>query len=219
MKILFLNAGYFTTINGVYHQYLTYAYRYLRNTKKIKENFLSEFNKIIADEDPDVICLVEVKKRDLAPLLINHQHHLIRNKYGRSGQNSAAILTKEPSLFTHGFTKRGSKKLIITSHLLGKKIACVHLALSKSARKNQVRQISTEYRDCIIAGDFNTTCEHEMAVFNKTHFISNLGPTFPSHHPKKQLDYFLIPKEYGENFTIRKIKSKISDHLPIVLEI
>jgi len=219
MKILFLNAGYFTNITGLYKEYLLYGYRYIKNPHHSKQQFYNDFDKIIKEEKPDIICMVEVKEKDILPLIRNYKYSSVRNKYGNGGQNSAAILTNIKSTFNAHYTTHGSKKLVLTTYHAQIKLACVHLSLRKKARKQQLRQLSSEFKDYIIAGDLNTQNSHELDVFHKTHYISDLGGTFPSNNPKKQLDYFLIPRHLGENFTTKKIISKISDHLPIILEI
>lgn len=218
MKILFLNAGYFTNITGLYKEYLLYGYRYIKNPHHSKQQFYNDFNKIMEAESPDIICMVEVKGSDIGPLIENYEYTSVRNKYGNDGQNSAAILTNIRSTFNAHYTAHGSKKLVLTTYHDHIKLACVHLSLRKKTRKQQLRQLSIEFKDYIIAGDLNTMYKHELDIFRKTHYISNLGPTFPSYDPKKELDYFLVPKYLGEDFTTRKIMSKVSDHLPIILE-
>lgn len=61
-KILLVNLGCCTGMDGSISDYLTKFYRFLFLPKKIENNVVRKLKKIIEKNSPDLVCLLEVKE-------------------------------------------------------------------------------------------------------------------------------------------------------------
>ena len=102
----------------------------------------------------------------------------------------------------------------------------VHLALSYKARQEQIlhlyRLVKETKRPYILAGDFNAFMgEDEIQLLMSASGLQNadkdLMPSYPSHNPKRHLDFILhSPEIKVTKFWMPQIL--LSDHLPLVLD-
>lgn len=243
-KILLLNLGYCSGLSGSAAQYIFASYRYLFSPQKIRRKIIADFKAMIVRENPDIICLAEVRSgqqiRDLMPA--GYSFCNIENKYGKRSplrifplfrKNSNAFIARQPLQCKKHFLAHGIKKLVYEIYLPDgynsfsacPKLFFVHLALGKKIRAKQFKELSrlmrknTDGRETILCGDFN--------IFNGNSeiasFIAETGlkltassSTFPACNPKCHLDLFLCSKNICA--CAKTLSDKISDHLPVILE-
>jgi endonuclease/exonuclease/phosphatase family metal-dependent hydrolase len=206
---------------------------------------LGEIINFIKPLDPDVIGLIEVDNgsyrshRKSQPEVIAEalgHFHCYSSKYAEQSrwrrmpiykQQGNAFLTKDT---IHGerfhFFERGMKRLVIELELERVTFFLVHLALSYKARQEQIRHlyhlVKETNRPYIVAGDFNAFMGEKeiqllLAASNLQNADPSMQPTFPSHKPKRHLDFILhSPDIRVEKFWMPSIQ--LSDHLPLVLD-
>ncbi len=241
MRILVYNIAYGTGGPQALFEHLCTMHRYIRTPHTHLEKILG----FIQEVDPDVLGLIEVDTgsyrtnyKNQVEVIANHisHHHHSSVKYGRRLlPNSIPILRKQANAVLtkqkvpHGkfhFFPVGFKRLIIEVEVEGIKFFLVHLALQKAIRRKQISHLA-KLADgggpVIIAGDFNTLSgAHELhALQDRLGLFNPNGshlPTYPSWKPRKQLDFILCSKSLKvKNFRIPDVK--LSDHLPLILEL
>jgi endonuclease/exonuclease/phosphatase family metal-dependent hydrolase len=127
----------------------------------------------------------------------------------------------------HHHLRGSAKKLVVETMLPDLTILTIHLPLSKKGRRVHLQElaktVNTHQGNIIIGGDFNlfygTT---ELTDFLATTGLKAAGepqPTFPAAKPRFHLDLFLY-RFVDTTITprVRTIDSKLSDHLPVLLE-
>ena len=124
------------------------------------------------------------------------------------------------------YFERGMKKLVIELELEKVTFFLVHLALSYKARQEQIlhlyRLVRETKRPYILAGDFNAFMgESEIQLLMSASGLQNadlkLQPSYPSHKPRKHLDFILHSPEIKVNkFWLPEVQ--LSDHLPLILD-
>lgn len=206
---------------------------------------LDEITEFIRPLDPDVIGLIEVdngsyrsRKKSQAEKMADElgHFHSYCSKYGTNSrwqhipvynQQGNAFLAKDTIQGEkfHYF-ERGMKKLIIELELEKVIIFLVHLALGYKARQEQILHlynlVKETDRPYILAGDFNAFGgEKEIQLLMSASGLKNadpeIRPTFPSHKPKKHLDFILhSPEIVITKFWIPDVQ--LSDHLPLVID-
>ncbi len=162
--------------------------------------------------------------------------HSYRSKYGATSrwqripiynQQGNAFLAKDT---IHGekfhYFERGMKKLVIELELEHVTFFLVHLALSYKARQEQILHlynlVKETNRPYILAGDFNAFMgEKEIQLLMSASGLKNadkdMQPSYPSHNPKKHLDFILHSPEIQVNkFWMPDVQ--LSDHLPLVID-
>ena len=234
-KILLLNTGYLTSLNGSKKDYLLKSYRYIINSKKIQKEAIKRFKDITKKEKPDLILLIEIRKNQIKEIIPkNYKFYDSETKYGKNSIlrklplfkiQCNGFISKNRLSFKKEYLKNGTKKILYIIDLPKRiKLFLFHFSLKKKVRIKQFEELENlvkNYKYKIICGDFNIYkgIDELNSLIKKADLkISNNKPTFPSFKPKKNLDIFLCSKEL-------KIKSKvlnnlkISDHLPVVLEI
>jgi endonuclease/exonuclease/phosphatase family metal-dependent hydrolase len=234
-KILLINLGYCTGINGFFWQYAAKLHRYIFLPKIVEKRTLQKLKQVISREDPDMVCLVEIKKGKQVRSLISDQYlfHDVKIKYGEKSilkmcpffyNKGNAFIAKENFSFKRHYLESGTKKLVYEIILPNNlSLFLVHLPLSKISRNKQLKSIAklTEKNEQkIICGDFNILRglkELESLLKGSDLKIIDPEPTFPAFKPRKFLDLFLCSGSIKA--TARVINSQISDHLPVVLEI
>lgn len=238
-KILLFNMGYFSGLDGSTFNYIFKAHRYFFPSKNVIDKVSNGFNKIILTENPDIICLVEVRKKQIKYLFnkVNKQYKFsdFETKYVSNGLSEVlpvlknycnGFISKEKTDFKKFFIKNGFKKLMYEIKIYGKiKILFFHFALGKEVRTKQFLEIKKiiekyDHNNTIICGDFNIfngTLELNRLLENSNLQLCHKIPTFPAHNPKKAIDLFIASKNLIVKSKI--IKSDISDHLPVLLEV
>ncbi len=234
-KILLINLGYCTGINGFFWQYIAKMHRYIYLPRTIEKNILQKLQNIIAKEDPDIICLVEIKKGKQVRSLISEDYlfYDVKTKYGEKSflkkmpffyNKGNAFIAKEDFSFQAHYLQHGTKRLVYEIILPNKiSLLLVHFSLTKRVRKKQfqsITQLPLAHKQFIVCGDFNVfggLGELDQLVENSNLQIINPAPTFPAFSPSKSLDLFLCSRDIPAS--ARVLDEKVSDHLPVVLEI
>lgn len=234
-KILLINLGYCTGINGFFWQYIAKMHRYVYLPRTVEKTILQKLKDVIAKENPDVICLVEIKKGRQVRTLVSEDYlfHAANTKYGEKSllkkmpffyNKGNAFIAKEDLSFKVHYMKHGTKSLayeIILPNNIS--LLLVHFSLTKSVRKKQfqcITQLPLTHKQFIVCGDFNVfggLRELDHMVENSNLQIINPTPTFPAFKPSKSLDLFLCSRDIPAS--ARVLDDQISDHLPVVLEI
>jgi endonuclease/exonuclease/phosphatase family metal-dependent hydrolase len=157
-------------------------------------------------------------------------------KYGASSFNlRLPIVRKQGNALlaaprVHGerfhYFDSGIKRLIIELELEECAVFLVHLSLKYRHRQGQLRSlhdlVEKTNKPVIIAGDFNTFWgEHEIFLFMKATGLRSANlhsqPSYPSHAPRKELDFVLYSKGITvTNFSIPNVA--FSDHLPLICD-
>lgn len=206
---------------------------------------LDEITEFIRPLDPDVIGLIEVDNgsyrsgRKSQPEKIADElghFHSYCSKYGTTSrwqripiynQQGNAFLAKDTIRGEkfHYF-ERGMKKLVIELELEHVTFFLVHLALSYKARQEQILHlyhlVKATGRPYMVAGDFNAFMgENEIQLLMSASGLQNadkdMQPSYPSHKPRKHLDFILHSPEIKINrFWMPDVQ--LSDHLPLVVD-
>jgi endonuclease/exonuclease/phosphatase family metal-dependent hydrolase len=234
-KILLLNTGYCSGLDGSLSNYFFHGYRFLFTPKKIENNISLKIEEMIKMENPDLICLIEVRKGSYLMKFLEKKYSFydIEVKYGKKSflklfpffyKNGNAFISKNKLKFKKIFLKNGSKKLAYEIILPGKiKLLMFHFSLLSIVRKEQFREIEKiigKKGRKIVCGDFNIFNgfnEVNGVIKDLNLKIINNRPTFPSYKPRKFFDLFLCSKEIKTK--IKNLNYKISDHLPVLIEI
>lgn len=222
MKILFWNLWYARWYNWP-SDHFKYPHRLLGTSERVVDTVLSQVERLIQKEQPDVCGFVEVQSRFLFG---KHFAHCARKefftKYGESSfagnisflrWNWNAVLCKEDTWKIKDiYLSHGVKKLLIEvtkAHWVT--ILVWHFSLRPypktssiipNIRKKQFEEIIVKYshtkENLIIAWDFNIfewMKELEYLCQELDLEIVHAGPTYPSQKPQKILDLFLVSKK------------------------
>jgi endonuclease/exonuclease/phosphatase family metal-dependent hydrolase len=213
----------------------------LGHTQHHMENIID----FIDEVNPDVIGLLEVdngsyrsgRKCQVEKIAEKLGHfHSYCSKYGQDSKwQNIPIYNKQGNAFLakdcikgekfHYF-ERGMKKLVIELELEHITFFLVHLALSFKVRQSQILHLYQMIREAdrpyIVAGDFNAFAgEDEIKLLMSASGLKNadlkLQPSYPSHKPKRHLDFILhSPEIKVTNFCTPRVE--LSDHLPLVVD-
>jgi len=240
MRFLFYNIRYGTGHGPAYHIPFPFS-GFFKKTGNQLEQIVS----FIRSVNPDIIGLVEVdsgsyrsqKTCQVAAIAnkLNH-YHVVETKYGeKSMANHVPVLNKQgngvlcrETILSHHFHyfEEGVKRLVIEVELPDVVIFIVHLSLKFKHRQQQLehlhRIVCKSKKPVIVAGDFNTfNGDREIHLFLAAANLVNANhaglPSYPSHNPKKHLDFiFHSPQLSVEDFSIPDIQ--LSDHAPLICD-
>lgn len=152
-KILLLNLGYCTGINGSSLQYFFKCYRYFYLPRKVEKSILDKLKTVILKENPDLICLMEIKQGEQIKTLIDNEYPFssIETKYGKKSllrkfpffkNNSNAFIAKNKLLFRQYYLKNGIKKLVYEIALPNNiSLVMAHFSLNKRTRNKQFKEM------------------------------------------------------------------------------
>lgn len=235
-RILLMNLGYATGIDGSASSYLLRWYRYLYTPRWIIRQIRQSMYQLLHREHPDLCCFVEIHhKHGFVPHPHAYTSH-IDVKYGwRSPlrflpffrDNCNGFFSHHPLKFTKRYFRSGTKKLIYDIELgNGLNLLLVHFSLRAETRRKQCRELKTILQgrtNVILCGDFNTLRGprelHTLAKACNLRIVNARTPTFPAVHPRKALDLFLCPKAMtGVKAEVLE-SVQLSDHLPVMLEV
>jgi endonuclease/exonuclease/phosphatase family metal-dependent hydrolase len=206
---------------------------------------LEEITRFIGANDPDVVGLIEVDTGSIRTGMVNQadliaerlgHYSTYQCKYGEDSLNTMLpIVRKQANAFlaaprVHGerfhYFDTGIKRLIIELELEDVAIFLVHLSLKYRHRHFQLRHlyelVSRSQKPVIVAGDFNTFWgEHEIYLFMQASGLTSANerglPSYPSHAPRKELDFILYSKGIEpRSFQIPQVRH--SDHLPLIFD-
>lgn len=237
-RILLLNLGYETGLDGSLRGYLTQSWRYLHTPEYVVQSVRKGFSDLIARVQPDICCVLEMH-HDPALLKTFAAYHCrhVHPKYGnasvlrrlpffRDNCNGIFAMDRLPCAMRQ--FKHGTKKLLYDvkvaqdfSLLVG------HFSLHASVRQEQFAEIAELVhgrKHSIVCGDFNDFggCKELNGLLKETDLRvvrPVCGETFPACHPKRPLDLFLCSKNI-KNVHVEILKDvHLSDHLPVLLTV
>ena len=234
LKILLLNLGYCTGLNGSLQHYFLRFYRYLYTPRNIQNGILQKLRNIIAREQPDLCCLLEITKPQMKTLLNKqYRYPMLENKYGKKSmlyylpvfrKKCNGFLARKGVPFKRYFFRHGTKKLVYAISLPNNlTVVMAHFSLIRSTREKQfkeVKQLITGKKKAIVCGDFNIFdgLEEVAPLLEQTNMrIMQTDVTFPAYKPKRALDLFICSKNLKTSCTV--LNDQLSDHLPVVLEV
>lgn len=235
MKVLLLNLGYCSGLDGSMHDYVLHGPRYLHTPARIAAMVENAVLQLVSLEQPDICCFLELhKKSALVKDLRDFPCFDVEDKYGLKSllrhlpffrDNCNAFFARTDVPYQKRFFKKGSKKLIYELQI-GNEVSLLmcHFSLSQTVRQRQFRELEDiigDRKKVILCGDFNIfkgTAEIEelMTICNLESIAHE--PTFPSIHPRRTLDLFLCTKDLHITRCETMHDFHGSDHLPVVLE-
>jgi endonuclease/exonuclease/phosphatase family metal-dependent hydrolase len=241
MKILIYNIAYSTGLKGSLLGYLMNFWRYLVWAPRKTFLSLAEF---LGVQDSDIICLLETDVGSLRNRFTNQVRSLAErlslpfwwtaSKYGpRALQNLIPTLRKqhdavlsriEGEMRLHHL-KSGIKRLVQEFVVKGISLFVVHLALRRSVREKQLKELTIIVKQCprpfLVCGDFNIFKGlNEVQEFIRENHL-NLVQTqasFPSIKPRVLVDLILAREDIKVK-DVGVVDVLFSDHLPVWVEI
>lgn len=234
MKLLLLNLGYCSGLDGSMHDYVFHGPRYLHTPSRIAAAVENAVMQLVHTEEPDICCFLEMhKKSALVKDLREFPCHDVEDKYGMKSllrclpffrDNCNGFFARTDVPYAKRFFRKGTKKLIYELSIGDATLLMCHFSLSPAVRAKQFRELESmigSRTKVILCGDFNifhgTGELHElMSVCNLTSVRHS--PTFPSIHPKRTLDLFLCTPDIHVTRCETVQSFHGSDHLPVVLE-
>jgi hypothetical protein len=237
LRILLYNVGYETGIDGSRRSYLLRFYRYLRTPQRIMRKVRHSIYQLLNSYKPDLCCFVEIrsKRGALHPRFYAYSDAAV--KYGPRSilrrlpmfrDNCNGFLSHKPFTYRKLYFKSGTKKLIYEIQLTPDlRVLLVHLSLRQRTRRKQFQELAKivdEGCPAIICGDFNVfKGAGEVAELAKKCALRVVNGatemTFPAAKPKRTLDLFLCPESVTDAKVTVLEHMKVSDHLPVLLEI
>ncbi len=240
-RVLVYNIAYGSGAPSSYTENILKIHRYLKRPDKN----LKKISTFIESSKADIVGLIEIdtgsfraSRQNQAEEIGKHSSHYTHclTKYGESltgkiipilrKQGNAILAKDKESNGIYHYFPGGFKKLIIELDMGSFRFFLLHLSLTKRARKMQfdhmANLLSSSKCPVIIAGDFNAfRGTSELRNMRKKLGLVNPNvdklPTYPSWHPKHQLDFILCSKEIKiKNFEIPNVH--LSDHLPLIMD-
>lgn len=236
VKILLLNTGYFSGLDGSLKNYVIHGVRYLHTPERIMSAVEHSVSRLVNLERPDVCCFLELpKKSSIAQDLSEYPFHDISNKYGLNSllrrlplfrRNCNGFFAREKLQYKKRYFAKGRKKLIYELDLPnGTTVLLCHFSLSKKTRMkqfDQLKKLIASKKNVILCGDFNifkgSNEVKSLMEECKLQSVSAFQPTFPAFKPKKAFDLFLCTTDINVTRCEPIAKFHGSDHLPVVLE-
>lgn len=245
-KILFSNIGYARDINGALLQHVTRFGRHIYSPAQVQEKVMAQLKAIIAAEQPDICCLVEIEQGSFHSANFNqiqalmddeYKFHDIANKYGQGNRvsrlpflqsKSNAFLARhsysfERLYFTHG-TKRLVYRVAIDDDI---SLFFAHFSLNRKIRQKQFAEINKLARDSgkqvIIMADFNIMqgfkeLECLLAGTNLKVMNKETDHTFIFYRKKLALDLCICSEGLAESAALKIIPQPFSDHAALLME-
>ncbi len=235
MKILLLNLGYCSGLDGSFHDYFFHGARYLHTPRRIAEGISHAVSELVHAAQPDICCFLELhKKSALVKDLRDFACSDIEDKYGLTSllrrlpffrDNCNGFFSRSRVSYKKLFFRKGGKKLVYELQIGDVSLFLCHFSLSASVRREQFREIEAivgNRKKTILCGDFNifsgpaeltelmTVCGFHAANLNDC--------TFPAVHPTKTFDLFLCTPDIHV-LRCESVKNfHGSDHLPVLME-
>ncbi|MEK7672898.1 MAG: endonuclease/exonuclease/phosphatase family protein [Patescibacteria group bacterium] len=237
MKILLLNAQYGLGMNGSWREYFRYFNRFFYCPKKVHHENSRKVRNLILREKPDLVMLMEVNDGMVSRLMTANQAFVsVDNKYALNGmwskmpmfrKNSNAFIALKQTDFKKHYFKKGMKRLVYELSCEQElSLFSAHFSIFKKTRAKQLVELQVlikEKKNVILCGDFNIfkgydelkllLADSKLQLLNKEEH-----KTFPTFKPKKALDLFMCSTDMKVK-SFRVLKDRVSDHLPVMLEI
>ncbi len=193
-----------------------------------QRNF-TRFAELVAAEQPDIIALQEVQKKDLKYLNLPGYHSIAgpnaNYAFFRFGN---ALLTRHPIVYhRHHYLpsqkeQRGVDEVAIEIKGQYLRVLNTHIGLGRDEQQRQIDEISRISRylpgPLLITGDFNLEPSHQLLTgFNFNEVSSGLAAykTFPAKQPKYHLDQIWY-NDHWQPVDARPVAWHGSDHLPVL---
>lgn len=245
-KILLSNLGYARGIDGNLFDHMRYAHRHFYCPPEVQKSSLRQLSKLIAREDPDICCFVEIDKGSFTSGGFNQLQELIdekyrffdiESKYGPTSQlrsffitkgKSNAFLAKQAFQYEKIHFACGVKRLIYKISLdKNLTLFFAHFSLNKSVRAKQILEIEELIKatkgEVIFLGDFNilTGMQEIAPLLDRGHILLNRedDPTFTFHKHKLVLDLCICSKGIAGHADLKVIPQPYSDHAALMLEV
>jgi endonuclease/exonuclease/phosphatase family metal-dependent hydrolase len=182
MKVLSVNAGYLLDYDGSLSGYALRPHRAMVGSESAEERATERLVDVIADEAPDVVCLIEVDQGSLRTVTDGQvaelrdrladrgldYHARVDAKYGDQHtlanvpvleHLSNGVLTREDYPTEAHYLQTGPKRLVTEVRVADDlSIFAVHLAMSSRGRKQQLEEIAAlvnRRERAVVCGDFN----------------------------------------------------------------
>lgn len=240
MRLLVYNIRYATGTGWDYHLPVPYT-GYLRPT----DVHLKEIIQFLHGERADIVGLIEVDSGSYRTGQRNQAEriakalgytHVYESKYGQTSlirhlplmrdQGNAFLTNQDIEAQGFHYFTEGVKRLVIELELENFVIFLVHLSLRFRHRQYQLGDLHALFKKVekpkIVAGDFNAFAgQRELDLFLSATGLENANSTglrtFPSHDPKRELDFILHSSEIRVvDFRVPGVR--LSDHMPIVMD-
>lgn len=238
LKIMSLNAGYFTGVSGSTVEYVTKFDRILYAHHYAKHEVTDKVIELIENENPDILYISELR-HDI------HSHRIgslfrsskIYEKYApesgyrhlpRFAGNANGVFLKRDWHVEHFYLKNGTKRLVHKVRVQDDLVLFfAHFALGARARRAQFEEIAREVareKRAVLAGDCNTFGGYSELIAlcqrGNLHILNDpTEHTFPAVLPNKTIDLFLATPELSTSRVRVLNDALVSDHLPVVLDV
>ncbi len=245
-KIFFSNVGYAKGIDGTLMQHVRRFHRHVYFGVSPQQQVLGQLKSIIAAEEPDVCCFVEVDRGSFHSSYYNQMNalvdddycfHDIADKYGENNPlgrlplfqgKSNAFIAKQSLDFQRLYFKRGSKRLIYRI-MLPNNIALYfgHFSLQESVRALQMIElrnfIQTHDGEVIILADFNIMqgFKELRPLLDRTDLMvlnDEAEHTFKLHRRSWALDLCICTQSLADRLKLKVIPQPYSDHAALLIE-
>ena len=246
-KVLFSNIGYAKGIDGTLGQHIRLFSRHFYSNLSVQQQVLTQLKALIAQENPDLCCFVEIDAGSMHTANYNqisaltddsYAFHDVTGKYGEESWLSRALFHKGKSNgflsrtkleFQKLYFKSGSKRLIYRIRLPDNiDLFFAHFSLDWKVRKLQMQELRSFVQDCggdaIILADFNIWRGFsELAPLlegeNMVVLSKENEPTFRFHKSQAALDLCIVSKSLADRASLRIVPQPYSDHAALLLEI
>lgn len=241
MRFVLWNIRYGAGAGWRFHLPVPFISGYLRPTVNTLEKIIG----FLREQDADIIGLVEVDNGSYRSEKLNQAEeiarrlghsHVYESKYGAESlaqqvpvmreQGNAFITNQQIQARGFHYFRDGIKRLVIELEFRDYVIFLVHLSLKYRHRQQQLGELHALFqrveKPMLVAGDFNALWgDHELNLFLAATGLCNANtaclPTFPSHHPRRQLDFVLHSGGIRiTRFDVPRVT--LSDHLPVVVD-
>jgi endonuclease/exonuclease/phosphatase family metal-dependent hydrolase len=246
-KILLSNLGYARGIGGKFSHHLLYMHRHLYCSPAVQKHSLWQLAKLIAREDPDICCFVEIDKGSFTSAGFNQLQTLIdakyayfdiENKYAPTSHLRSFFMTRGKSNaflakrhFPHDkiYFARGTKRLVYRIAIEPRlTLFFAHFSLTRAVRDSQIlevrRLMSHTDGEVVFLGDFNILSglsELEPLLGDGRFVLLNRedAPTFTFHRRRLVLDLCICTPAIAAQARLKVVPQPYSDHAALVVEV
>jgi len=183
VKVLSVNAGYLLDYDGSLSEYALKPHRAMVGSDAAERRATERLVEVVADERPDVVCLLEVDQGSvrtmtdgqvgrLADLLADHgltYRARADTKYGDGGSlgrlpvlshlsNGLLVRADIDATTEAHYLDTGPKRLVTEVRVGDLSVFAVHLAMSSRGRRRQLEEVAAivaERDRVVVCGDFN----------------------------------------------------------------
>jgi deoxyribonuclease-1-like protein len=243
MKNLILFLLMFITTFTYSQTILSWNIQNLGETKFKKDSVITQISNVIKSSKADIIAIQEVVTGPYGDSCIIKIAKIINYNYTISSKTTGNGSERYAFLYNNNIKLNWSKldanlqdsidrEPFMASFKINKKditIRQVHLVPTNKVPQKEVEDLYC-YKDGLICGDFNLTCNHLIYVPLKTYFnmpLCGKGTSLKRDGSvsENNYDHFLVDKKYKiiESkvyiYSYKGNKNTLSDHLPILIKL